>query len=99
MRKVQEFVITQLLELILNKRQILAIYLNNVEWGEGVFGVEAAAQHYFRKPAKQLSNYESARLAVMLPRPKYFEKQSGSSYLTGRASSIVARMPDSELPD
>ena len=98
-RKVQEFVITQLLELILNKRQILAIYLNNVEWGEGVFGVEAAAQHYFRKPAKQLSNYESARLAVMLPRPKYFEKQSGSSYLTGRASSIVARMPDSELPD
>ena len=98
-RKGQEFVITQFLELTLSKRQILAIYLNNVEWGEGVFGVEAAAQHYFRKPAKQLSNYESARLAVMLPRPKYFEKQSGSSYLTGRASSIVARMPDSELPD
>jgi monofunctional glycosyltransferase len=98
-RKGQEFVITQFLELTLSKRQILAIYLNNVEWGEGVFGVEAAAQHYFRKPAKQLSSYESARLAVMLPRPKYFENQSGSSYLVGRASSIVARMPDSELPD
>jgi monofunctional glycosyltransferase len=98
-RKGQEFVITQLLELTLSKRQILAIYLNNVEWGEGVFGVEAAAQHYFRKPAKQLSSYESARLAVMLPRPKFFENQSGSSYLSGRASSIVARMPDAELPD
>lgn len=98
-RKGQEFVITLFLELTLSKRQILTIYLNNVEWGEGVFGAEAAAQHYFRKSAKQLSSYESARLAVMLPRPKFFEKQSGSSYLSGRASSIVARMPDAELPD
>lgn len=98
-RKGQEFVITQFLELMLSKRQILTIYLNNVEWGEGVFGAEAAAQHYFRKPAKQLSSYESARLAVMLPRPKYFESQSGSAYLAGRSSSIVARMSDSELPD
>jgi monofunctional glycosyltransferase len=98
-RKGQEFVITQFLEFALSKRQILSIYLNNVEWGEGVFGAEAAAQHYFRKSAKQLSSYESARLAVMLPRPKYFESQSGSAYLTGRASSIVARMADSELPD
>ena len=98
-RKGQEFVITQFLEVALSKRQILNIYLNNVEWGEGVFGAEAAAQHYFRKSAKQLSSYESARLAVMLPRPKFFEKLSGSSYLAGRASSIVARMPDAELPD
>lgn len=98
-RKGQEFVITQFLEFTLSKRQILNIYLNNVEWGEGVFGAEAAAQHYFRKPAKQLSSYESARLAVMLPRPKFFEKQSGSSYLSSRASSIVVRMPDAELPD
>ncbi|MEN9670897.1 MAG: hypothetical protein RL018_1174 [Pseudomonadota bacterium] len=98
-RKGQELIITQLLELTLSKRQILNIYLNNVEWGEGVFGVEAAAQHYFRKPAKQLSNFESARLAVMLPRPKFFEKLSSSPYLAGRASSIVSRMPDAELPD
>ena len=98
-RKGQEFVITQFIEFTLSKRQILDIYLNNVEWGEGVFGAEAAAQHYFRKSAKQLSSYESARLAVMLPRPKFFEKQSGSSYLSSRASSIVARMPDAELPD
>lgn len=98
-RKGQELLITQLLELLLSKQQILTIYLNNVEWGEGVFGAEAAAQHYFRKSSKQLSNYESARLAVMLPRPKFFEKQSNSSYLSGRASSIVARMADAELPD
>lgn len=98
-RKGQELVITLFLEVALSKRQILTIYLNNVEWGEGIFGVEAAAQYYFRKSAKQLSSYESARLAVMLPRPKYFENQSGSAYLAGRTSSIVARMPDSELPD
>jgi monofunctional glycosyltransferase len=97
-RKGQEFVITQFLETMLSKRQILEIYLNNVEWGEGVFGIEAAAQHYFRKSAKQLTSYESARLAVMLPRPKYFEKLSGSTYLSNRASAIVARMSDAEAP-
>lgn len=97
-RKGQEFVLTQALELCLSKQRILEIYLNNVEWGEGVFGAEAASQHYFRKPAKQLSAYEAARLAVMLPRPKYFEKLSNSNYLSGRASSIVARMSDSEVP-
>ena len=97
-RKGQEFVITQFLEYSLGKRLILEIYLNNVEWGEGVFGIEAAAQHYFRKPAKHLSSYESARLAVMLPRPKYFENLSGSPYLSSRASSIVSRMPDAEVP-
>jgi monofunctional biosynthetic peptidoglycan transglycosylase len=97
-RKGQEFIITHFLELLLSKQQILTIYLNNVEWGEGVFGIEGAAQHYFSKPAKQLSDYESARLAVMLPRPKYFEKLSNSSYLSARASSIVSRMRDAELP-
>jgi monofunctional biosynthetic peptidoglycan transglycosylase len=90
--------VTQLLELLLTKQRILEIYLNSVEWGEGVFGAEAASQHYFRKPAKLLTSYEAARLAVMLPRPKYFEKQSSSSYLANRASSIVARMGDSEVP-
>ncbi len=98
-RKGQEFVIAQFLELLLSKRQILTIYLNNVEWGEGIFGVEAATQHYFKKPAKQLSNYESAKLAVMLPRPKFFEKLPNSAYLTGRATSIMARMHIVELPD
>jgi monofunctional biosynthetic peptidoglycan transglycosylase len=98
LRKGQEFLLTVTLELLLSKQRILEIYLNNVEWGEGVFGAEAAAQHYYRKPAARLSAYEAARLAVMLPRPKYFEKVPNSPYLSQRASIIVARMGDAELP-
>lgn len=98
LRKGQEFVLTMLLEALLSKERILEIYLNSVEWGEGVFGAEAAAQHYFRKPASRLSTYEAARLAVMLPRPKYFEKLPNSSYIAGRAGVIAARLADAELP-
>ena len=98
LRKGQEFVLTMALELLLSKQRILEIYLNHVEWGEGVFGAEAAAQHYYRKPASKLSAYEAARLAVMLPRPKYFEKVPNSGYLSSRASTIVARMGDAVLP-
>lgn len=98
LRKGQEIVLTFALERSLSKQRILEIYLNNVEWGEGVFGAEAAAQHYFRKPASRLTPYEAARLAVMLPQPKRFEKTPGSGYLASRASTIVARMRDAELP-
>jgi monofunctional biosynthetic peptidoglycan transglycosylase len=98
LRKGQELVLTLVLEQVLTKERILEIYLNNVEWGEGVFGAEAAAQHYFRKPASRLTPYEAARLAVMLPQPKRFEKTPGSGYLAGRTSTIVARMRDAELP-
>jgi monofunctional glycosyltransferase len=98
LRKGQEFVLTLLLEQLLTKQRILELYLNHVEWGEGVFGAEAAAQHYFRKPASKLTAYEAARLAVMLPRPKYFEKVPNSGYLASRAGTIVARMPDAQLP-
>jgi monofunctional glycosyltransferase len=98
LRKGQEFVLTMALERMLSKQRILEIYLNNVEWGEGVFGAEAAAQHYFRKGAARLSPYEAARLAVMLPQPKRFEKNPGSGYLASRASTIAARMRDAELP-
>jgi monofunctional biosynthetic peptidoglycan transglycosylase len=97
-RKAQEFVLTLALELCLSKRRILEIYLNNVEWGEGVFGAEAAAQHYFRKPASRLTAFEAARLAVMLPRPKYFEKLPNSAYVSGRAAVIAGRMGDAQLP-
>jgi monofunctional biosynthetic peptidoglycan transglycosylase len=98
LRKGQEFVLTMALEHTLSKERILEIYLNNVEWGEGVFGAEAAAQHYFRKSASRLTPYEAARLAVMLPQPKRFEKNPGSGYIAGRASTIVARMRDAQLP-
>ena len=98
LRKGQELVLTVMLETMLSKQRILEIYLNSVEWGEGVFGAEAAAQHYFRKPASKLSAFEAARLAVMLPRPKYFETRPSSGYLNARASTITARMGGVELP-
>ncbi len=98
LRKGQELVLTLMLEVLLSKERILEIYLNSVEWGEGVFGAEAAAQHYYRKPAASLTAYEAARLAVMLPRPKYFETRSGSAYLSSRAGTIAARMGGVELP-
>ncbi len=76
----------------------MEIYLNSVEWGEGVFGAEAAAQHYFRKSAAKLTAFEAARLAVMLPRPRYFEKLPNSGYLAERAAVIVERLPNAQLP-
>jgi monofunctional glycosyltransferase len=97
-RKGQEVLITFMLEGLLSKQRILEIYLNNVEWGEGLFGAQAAARHYFRVDAAQLSSYQAARLAVMLPAPKRFEKRPDSSYVAGRAGTIVARMPAVELP-
>ena len=97
-RKGQEFVITLTLEALLSKQRILEIYLNNVEWGEGVFGAQAAARHYFRVDARQLSPGQAARLAVMLPAPKRFEKRPGSAYVLSRAATIEARMGSVELP-
>lgn len=98
LRKGQEFVLTFLLEKLLNKQRILELYLNHVEWGEGVFGAEAAAQHYYRKPAAKLTPQEAARLAVMLPRPKYFEKLPNSSYLAERSAVIATRLWHAGLP-
>ena len=97
-RKAQELVVTLLLEALLSKQRILEIYLNQVEWGEGIYGAEAAAQHYFHKPAARLSAYEAARLAEMLPRPRYFERLPQSPYLSQRAGVIAARMGAVALP-
>lgn len=98
LRKGQELVLTYALERLLTKRRILELYLNHVEWGTGVFGAEAAAQHYFRKSASALSTWEAARLAVMLPRPRFFEQRPRSAYLGQRAATIVMRMNRTELP-
>jgi monofunctional biosynthetic peptidoglycan transglycosylase len=97
-RKAQEFAITFMLESLLPKRRILEIYLNSVEWGEGVFGAEAAARHYFHVSAGALSPSAAARLAVMLPAPKRFEKRPGSAYVVGRAGTVQARMAAVEPP-
>jgi monofunctional biosynthetic peptidoglycan transglycosylase len=97
-RKAQELVITMMLEAVLGKDRILTIYLNNVEWGEGVFGAQAAAQHYFHSQAAFLGPAQAARLAVMLPAPKRFEKTPSSPYVMGRSATIVARMGGVDLP-
>ncbi len=98
LRKGQELVITLMLEGLLDKQRILEIYLNNVEWGEGIFGAQAAARHYFRIDASRLGPFEAARLAVMLPAPKRFERQPASPYVLGRAGLIVGRMNGAQVP-
>jgi monofunctional biosynthetic peptidoglycan transglycosylase len=98
LRKAQEFVLTLMLEALLPKARLLEIYLNSVEWGEGVFGAQAAARHYFRTDAAALGPWQAARLAVMLPAPKRFEKRPGSVDLGGRAATVMARMSAVELP-
>lgn len=98
LRKGQELVLAYLLEKLLTKQRILELYLNHVEWGEGVFGAEAAAQHYYRKSAARLSPGEAARLAVMLPRPRHYEKLPNSPYLAERAGVIAGRLWRAELP-
>jgi monofunctional biosynthetic peptidoglycan transglycosylase len=98
LRKGQELIITLMLEGLLDKRRILEIYLNSVEWGEGLFGAQAAARHYFHVDAARLGPFEAARLAVMLPAPKRFERQPASAYVMGRAGIITGRMNSAQLP-
>ncbi|MGE8396252.1 MAG: monofunctional biosynthetic peptidoglycan transglycosylase [Comamonas sp.] len=98
LRKGQELVLAHTLELLLSKQRILEIYLNNVEWGQGIFGAQAAARFYFRKSAAQLTPAEAARLAVMLPRPRYYELNPHSRYLQSRTQAIARRMAATPLP-
>jgi monofunctional biosynthetic peptidoglycan transglycosylase len=92
LRKAQELVITTLLETFLDKRRLMEIYLNHVEWGEGVFGAQAAARHHFRVNAGALQAGAAARLAVMLPAPRRFERIPSSPYIAARSATILARM-------
>lgn len=98
LRKAQEFIIAYMLEFWMDKERIFEIYLNVVEWGNGVFGAEAAAQHYFGTSAANLSASQAARLAVMLPNPRFYDKQRNSGYLLRRTALILRRMGSAELP-
>ena len=97
-RKAQEFVITYMLEFWMEKERIFEIYLNVVEFGSGVFGAEAAAQHYYGTTAANLGASQSARLAVMLPKPRFYDTHQGSAYLAKRTELILRRMGSAELP-
>jgi len=98
LRKGQELIITWMLETLMDKQRIFEIYLNSVEWGNGVYGAQTAARYYYRCAAAQLTAWQSARLAVMLPRPKYFDEHRGSAYLAQRAGVIARRMGAAQLP-
>ncbi len=97
LRKAQEAAITFMMEAVMDKRRILEIYLNVVEWGDGVFGAEAAAQRYYRVSAAQLGPEQAARLAVMLPNPRKYEKTFGPR-LAAHAARVAARMHYSQVP-
>lgn len=97
-RKGQEAIITLMLETVMSKQRILEIYLNVAEWGEGVFGAEAAARHHFGSSAARLSAEQSARLAAMLPRPRFYDRNRGSQYLATYSERILARMPSAQVP-
>jgi len=97
-RKAEEAVITVMLEAMLPKQRILELYLNVIEWGNGVFGAEAAARRYYGIGAAALSAEQAARLAAMTPSPRVFERNPGSAYLDGRTATILARMPSAALP-
>lgn len=99
LRKGQEAIITLMLEYTLDKERILEIYLNVIEWGNGVFGAEAAARRYFGVSAAQLSAEQAARLAAMAPNPRFYERNGNAPGLRKKIGIIVARMPQVELPE
>ena len=88
LRKINEVFITWRMEKVLSKRRILELYLNVVEWGEGIFGIEAASRHYYRKASFQLSPLEATRLAAILPSPKRYNPLGDQRYVTTRANDI-----------
>jgi monofunctional biosynthetic peptidoglycan transglycosylase len=97
-RKAQEAVITWMMERTLSKRRILEIYLNVAEWGEGIFGAEAAARHHFGVPAAALSVEQAAWLAAILPSPKRYDRGRETPYIAGRMATISARMAAASIP-
>jgi monofunctional biosynthetic peptidoglycan transglycosylase len=98
LRKGQELIITYMLETLMDKERIFEIYLNVVEFGTGTFGAEAAARHYYGVSAANLSAMQAAKLAVMLPNPRYFDKHRDSNYLARRTGVILRRMNSADLP-
>lgn len=97
-RKGEEAIITLMLEAMMDKKRIFEIYLNVIEWGEGVFGAEAAAQHYFGISAAQLSPEQAAKLAAMVPNPRYYDRHREAQGMLAKTFVILDRMPDADIP-
>ncbi|KZE26091.1 monofunctional biosynthetic peptidoglycan transglycosylase [Crenobacter luteus] len=97
-RKLEEAAITVMLEAVMDKRRIFEIYLNVIEWGNGVFGAEAASRHYFRVSAARLSPAQAARLAAMVPNPRYYDEHRAAPGLAKKTRIIVRRMRYADVP-
>jgi len=97
-RKAEEAIITLMLEAIWSKQRILEVYLNVIEWGNGVFGAEAAARYYYGVAASQLAPEQAAKLAGMVPNPRFYDHHRNAPGLARKTGVIMARMPAAELP-
>jgi monofunctional glycosyltransferase len=97
-RKFEEAIITVMLEAMLSKQRIYEIYLNMIEWGNGVFGAEAAARHYYNKGAHSLSTTQAAKLAVMVPNPRFYDTNRHTRYINRRTATIQARLYQVQVP-
>lgn len=97
-RKGEEAIITVMIEVLWDKQRIFEVYLNVIEWGNGVFGAEAAARHYYGIGAGQLGAEQAARLAGMVPAPRFYDRNRNSAGLTRRAATIMARQSGAEIP-
>jgi len=97
-RKLEEAAITVMLETVMDKERIFEIYLNVIEWGDGVFGAEAAARHYYRIGASRLSADQAAKLAAMVPNPRYYDRHREARGLLLKTNIILNRMDDVEIP-
>ena len=92
LRKIREAIITWRIERVLSKRRILELYLNVVEWGDGIFGVEAASKYYYGKPSSELTPQEAARLAAVLPSPRRYNPAGDQRYVVNRSNLIYSIM-------
>lgn len=97
-RKGEEIIITVMLEKVMDKKRIFEIYLNIIEWGNGIFGAEAAARHYYNISAAQLTAPQAAKLAAMVPNPRFYDKHREAPGLLRKTDIILGRMSDSEIP-
>ena len=97
-RKAQEAIVTLMIEAVWSKQRIFEVYLNVIEWGNGVFGAEAAARHYYGISAAQLSATQAARLAGMVPSPRFYDRNRNAPGLARKTGVILGRLPSAEIP-
>lgn len=97
-RKIEEAIITLMLENVMSKRRILEIYLNKIEWGNGVFGAEAASRHYYGVSASALTAKQAARLAAIVPNPRFYDLNRNTPWLLKKTDIIFNRMVSTPIP-